>query len=209
LPLNFPDICNGMRLTVWPPRGGFGANPVPRIIQENFAGYWKTQYGGFPYSEGIWDDLDKALVAGLYWDSDSNVFDVMKEYISFEFSPDVVNDVTEAIRILEKNSKVSKSYAGSDEFGVKKTELNKERVPVDSLEALKLMEKADGVLTEQAKKSWRWRLLYLRALIDAELHKTNGKLEGKALRAAFDELRDIYQYKEKPRYVGVPMQDWQ
>ena len=56
--------------------------------------------------------------------------------------------------------------------------------------------------------SWRWRLLYLRALIDAELHRTEGRYEGDVLQQAFDELRDIYQFKEKPRYVGVPMQKW-
>ena len=204
-PINFPDICNGMRETVWSPRGGYGANPVPGIIQEKRAARWDSQAGGAPYSEGIWEDVNKAIVAGLYWDSQANVWDVLKEYISSEFSPDVIEEVTAAIRILEANSQPSKSIFKSKEFG---SAINTERVPANSREALELMKKADGKLTEQAKTSWRWRVLYLRAVIDAELYRTEGRCEGAVLQQAFDELRAIYQYVEKPTYVGVPMQTW-
>jgi hypothetical protein len=34
-------------------------------------------------------------------------------------------------------------------------------------------------LTAPARAAWRWRIVYLRALIDRELWKTHGKLEGK------------------------------
>jgi len=47
-------------------------------------------------------------------------------------------------------------------------------------------------LTPQARSAWRWRIVYLRALIDCELLKTHGKLEGKALQEAFRELTAIY-----------------
>ncbi|MCF7817386.1 MAG: hypothetical protein K9M54_05845 [Kiritimatiellales bacterium] len=204
-PINFPDICNGMRETVWAPRGGYGANPVPGIIQNQRAARWASQAGGAPYSEGIWEDVNKALVAGLYWDSHADVFDVLKEYIASEFSPDVVDEVVAAIRILEENSQPSKSILKSAEFGVTRST---DRVPASSIEALDLMKKADGKLTAQAKTSWRWRVLYLRALIDAELYRTEGRCEGDALQQAFNELRAIYQFTEKPTYVGVPMQNW-
>jgi len=205
LPINFPDICNGMRETVWAPRGGYGANPVPGIIQERRAVRWASQAGGAPYSEGIWEDVNKMLVASLYWNSKADVWDALRQYISSEFSPDVVEEVVAAIRILEKNSKPSKSILKSKEFGVARNTI---RVPVDSIDALDLMKKADAKLTVRAKTSWRWRVLYLRALIDAELSRTEGRYEGDVLQQAFDELRDIYQFKEKPKYVGVPMQKW-
>jgi hypothetical protein len=54
------------------------------------------------------------------------------------------------------------------------------------------MQDADGKLTAQARQGWRWRLLYLRALIDQELSRTDGRLQGATLRQAFDEIVRIY-----------------
>jgi hypothetical protein len=47
-------------------------------------------------------------------------------------------------------------------------------------------------LTPQARAAWRWRIIYLRALVDRELFRTQGKLEGKVLQGAFRELTTIY-----------------
>jgi hypothetical protein len=203
--LNFPDICNGRRATVWLPRGGYGANPVPGLIQE-FAVNFKEQDGGFPYSEGIWEDLNKQLIAYLYWNPEGDVTVALRQYIASHFSPEVVDDVVEAIGILEENSREAKSIQNDEEFGVIR---NTDYPPISALTAYDLMRAANARLPEAARSSWRWRLLYLRAQIDAGLHWTQGALEGEMLQSAFDELRDIYQYVNKPqRYVGVPMQNW-
>ena len=211
--LNFPDICNGERLTVWAPRrGAYGANPVPQIMQDRALACYNSQDGGFPYSEGIWEDLSKALVASFYWAPKVGVYDALKEYVASEFSPEVTDSVEKAVRIMERNSKYSKTFTNSGEFSQFKKNApkvrNEQRVPADSLEALELMKGADARLPARAKTSWRWRVLYLRALIDAELHRTEGRLEGDALQNAFNELRGIYQFTEEPIYVGVPMQKW-
>jgi len=47
-------------------------------------------------------------------------------------------------------------------------------------------------LTLQARSAWRWRIVFLRALIDRELLNSHGKLEGKTLQEAFRELTAIY-----------------
>ena len=59
-------------------------------------------------------------------------------------------------------------------------------------EACRQAQQIDAKLTSQARSAWRWRILYLRALIDREMFRTRGKLEGKALKDAFDELTEIY-----------------
>ena len=51
---------------------------------------------------------------------------------------------------------------------------------------------ADAALPQWAREGWRWRILYLRGLIDSELARNGGKMEGDTLRAAFNELTDIY-----------------
>ena len=43
----------------------------------------------------------------------------------------------------------------------------------DTETALKLAKKLDALMPEWAKRSWRWRLLYLRAVIDFELAHNN------------------------------------
>lgn len=60
--LSFPEIS--MKGAV--PWGGFGANPYPAAIKEKFAKVTEFVDGGFAYSEGIFDDINKAVVLALY-----------------------------------------------------------------------------------------------------------------------------------------------
>jgi hypothetical protein len=62
----------------------------------------------------------------------------------------------------------------------------------DSARAFAILQQVDAKLTPQAKAAWRWRILYLRGLIDAELYRRNGKMEGPELKKAFEELTRIY-----------------
>lgn len=58
--------------------------------------------GGAPYSEGIYEDVNKAIVAGFYWDPDRKAEETVREYVSFEFSPDAVDELTEAAQISKR-----------------------------------------------------------------------------------------------------------
>ena len=49
-----------------------------------------------------------------------------------------------------------------------------QRVGPWSLKARDLMEQADARLTAQARRAWRWRILLLRARIDAQLYVNRG-----------------------------------
>jgi hypothetical protein len=62
----------------------------------------------------------------------------------------------------------------------------------DTEEALRLLTEAEQGMSVQARQSWRWRLLYLRAVIDNELARNGAKLQGPVLRQAFDEIVRIY-----------------
>ena len=170
LPLvNFPEISMfGMS-----PWGGYGANPAPT----HFQGLWdKIKHiaaGGAPYSEGLYEDLNKAIVAGFYWDPDRKAEDTVREYLRFEFSPDVADELVEVVRIFEENHR-------------------RETLRESAVRALDVVRRAEAGLTEQVRKSWRWRIFALRALIDREMLDHKGKLEGATLKAAFEELTRIY-----------------
>ena len=165
--LNFPEISMWGRS----PWGGYGANPLPA----RFERLWKQTQGklagGMPYSEGIYEDINKAICLQFYWQKSRPADDIVKEYLAFEYSPDVVGQLSKAVGLLERT-------------WIK-------RGP-DSAEAFALLQEVDAKLTPQAKAAWRWRILYLRGLIDSELYRRNDKMEGPVLKGAFDELTRIY-----------------
>ncbi len=175
LPLvNFPEI------SMWgmSPWGGYGANPLPGRLQHLWNQVSGKLSGGFPYSEGSYEDLNKVICSQFYWDPQRRARDTVVEYAASEFSPAVAADVLRAVEILEANHRRKKSGF--------------ERPPQQAAEAFDLLRQADRKLTPQARSSWRWRILYLRALIDNELSKTGGKPRGPALKEAFAELVRIY-----------------
>ena len=168
LPLyNFPEISMWGRN----PWGAYGANPLPM----RYEALWKQTKGkvsgGMPYSEGIFEDINKAICLQFYWNRNAAAEETLREYAAFEFSPESVDDVVTAVRLLE---------AAWIERGPK------------SEQAFALIESVNATLPSWAKSGWRWRLVYLRGLIDSELVRNGGKLEGSLLKSAFTELTSTY-----------------
>ncbi|MCC6587802.1 MAG: hypothetical protein IT168_13995 [Bryobacterales bacterium] len=175
LPLvNFPEI------SMWgmSPWGGYGANPLPRHSQYLWNQVSHKVTGGLPYSEGIYEDLNKIIYSQFYWDPKRPADETVREYIASEFSPKVVSEVVTAFDIMETNHRRNRR--------------GPEKPLQRTAEALELMRNADAKLSPQARQSWRWRIFYLRALIDNELSKTGGKPKGPVLQEAFAELVKIY-----------------
>jgi hypothetical protein len=176
--LNFPEISMWGRS----PWGGYGANPLPTRLQTLWDQTGGKLSGGMPYSEGIYEDMNKVICLQFYWQADRAAEDTLNEYVRFEYSPDAAPQLLRAIRLLEATWV--------------------ERGP-DSIKARELIEEAERTLTPQARSAWRWRLLYLRAVIDSELFQRQGNLEGPVLKQAFDELVQIY-HAENSTVVRPP-----
>jgi len=167
--LNFPDI------SMWGqnPWGGYGANPMPGRLQQRWDEAGSKLSGGFPYSEGIYEDMNKVICSRLYWEPDRPTLEAVREYVAFEFSPDVVHDVTAAVEIFERNHM-------------------RDQVTESAVTAYQLMARAERKLTPRARRSWRWRLFAIRAAIDQELYR-NSLAQGRSsvLRQAYEELMEI------------------
>ncbi|MCC6446989.1 MAG: hypothetical protein IT210_26490 [Armatimonadetes bacterium] len=182
LPLvNFPEI------SMWGmyPWGGYGANPLP----ERFQGLWdsigRKLSGGFPYSEGIFEDINKAVISGFYWKSDRKAEETLKEYIAYEYSPDAVKDILCAVRALEKNHTRPEKDGGS-------------------AEAFAALSRAESHVAPSARRAWRWRILYLRALLDREHYAIPGRRTEEA-RRAISELVEIYHAQNAEASVKPPL----
>lgn len=179
--LNFPEISMWGR----DPWGGYGANPIPTRCKNLWAQTEGKLSGGVTYSEGLYEDMNKAIWLQCYWNKQCNIEETLKEYVGYEFSPAVTDDVMKAISLLEETWP-------SLSVGEK------------SLEVEALLKRSDEKLTFQAKSAWRWRLLLLRAVIDSELFRTHGELRGPTLRAAFEELTRIYHAEQADPWVRPP-----
>ena len=171
--LNFPEI------SMWGnwPWGGFGAHPLPARFQRLWDQVKQTVQGGFPYSEGIYEDMNKAVVAQFYWDRDRTARATLEEYIAYEFGSGVAEDVLAVIDILETSA--GHFY-------------RKEPVDADAARrASQLAEAVDARLPDWAKKNWRWEILHLRTILDRERFAGDG-LETPAAEAAMTRLIEIY-----------------
>ena len=73
----------------------------------------------------------------------------------------------------------------------------------DAEEAYAIVKQTDKILSERARKSWRWRILYIRTMLDAEL-KANGGSPNQACINGFKELMRIYHTTEKSDPVVKP-----
>ena len=69
-------------------------------------------------------------------------------------------------------------------------EQNHQRGPINmdikesAIQAFQQVTFAENKLTAKAKSNWRWRIFYLRVLIDKEMFERSGKLDGEALKGA-------------------------
>jgi len=171
--LNFPEI------SMWGnwPWGGFGTNPLPARFQRLWDQVKGAVTGGFPYSEGIYEDMNKAVVAQFYWDRDRSAADTLREYITYEFGPGVEDQVLEVISLLE--------IAAGNSY---------RKEPVDPESARRACSTAEAVearLPEWGKKNWRWELLRLRTILDRERFGGDG-LESPAAETALLRLMELY-----------------
>lgn len=146
--VNFPEI------SMWGlyPWGGFGASALPERFKRIWNDGRKIVTGGMPYTEGIYEDIIKIQFSGYYWDPDRPYEDTFREYIGYEFSPDVYAEVMEIIACIELNH----------------TRIAERKQPdfEAAHRAHRLADTADAKLPERAKAAWRWRILYIRALLD-------------------------------------------
>jgi len=166
------------------PWGGYGANPRPRHWSE----YWERTraalIGGFPYSEGIYEDVNKFLMLQLNWSPDRSVDSILHEYAAGWFGKDAADSVVEICHLLEADESTAFRRGQEPPFA------NQTGLP-HAEECEEKVRALDDALPDDVKRFWRWRLIRLRARIDAQL-KANGMCFNDTLAADFAELSRLY-----------------
>ena len=175
--IGFPEIS---MYGAWP-WGGYGANPMPERMGRWWCECGSMLDGGFPYSEGIYEDLNKVIMLRQYRDNQSPS-DPIREYLSYEFGlkDEILEKVTLAVLDMEEtldrdyHFPFVKNNEGVEEYRV---ELATHYYPIAHPEKAESIEKvfteANDILPKEIKESVKWQMLYLRAVIDAEIVRNN------------------------------------
>ena len=193
--ITFPEI------TMWGrhPWGGYGATPLPKRFAGLYGEVAHLSEGGVLYSEGIHEDFTKAMYAGFFNNGNNDFTESFREYANYELGlkPEMMDDFKRLVDLMEENHR-GLIWAENGDGKVLRKLKNKPvwtkvgKVWKNTDEMLALAKKLDSQLPEWSKKSWRWRIFYLRAVIDYELSH-NGDEPNENVEKALIELTKIYE----------------
>lgn len=150
--LDFPEIT--MRyLNPW---GGWGATPLPTEVERMWRQLPGGVNGGVCYTEGFYDDVNKAVIASLMYDGSLTTRDVFTDYCGYEFRAELADDFWTMCNLMEYNQ-------------MRTFHTNKEAPDMEKAAlARDLGEKLNNALPESLRTRWQWRLMYLRSVLDYE-----------------------------------------
>ena len=172
--ITFPEISMWGRI----PWGGFGAVAYPKMLERIFRRCEKAVEGFRYYSEGIFEDVNKAVVTGLYIDPSTTPNDILARYAAYHFPGVSPDDFVRLVELFEKNHRPYMM----------------ERANADA--AKRLAQKMDRDILPSMRNSWRWRLVWLRAMIDPEICGTDD-LQPDSAKPYFDELVRLYHVEKQ------------
>lgn len=159
--INFPEI------SMWGlmPWGGWGAAMLPGRFERLYNQAKEKIDGGFLYSEGIFEDINVAVIQQFYREGEPDISKTLAEYANYEFGLSNIDLFKELVRLVEKTH-TEAALTGTVDTS-------------DSDRAFELAEMIDKTLPEWGKSSWRWRIIYLRTMFDARRYRIAEKANKK------------------------------
>ena len=201
--LGFPEIS--MNQSPW---GGFGIAPQPNRYQKQWDDRKAELSGGYPYSEGIFEDLHKAMFAQFY-SYDRPALETIRIYAAYHFGENVADQVVDLTKLLEMNHDLPRKAGWFlDTHPTVMDWLLKNIKPLEGWPHVKnaygLAKAIDAQLPDDVRASWRWRIILLRTVIDMEFAE-HGGLPTAACDKAFAELIQIYHAQSSHAWVKPPV----
>lgn len=174
--LLFPEISMFDAL----PWGSRGGNPAPARFAAEMAELGSHINGAMPYSEGRYEDVNKALWAQLQWDPDRDPMTILEDYCRFELGGDVAQSGASLLSHIEE---------GTHDLPTAGARFEEARRVEDQME-------------RWGRVGWRWKVLRGRAAIDAlraELDDPRTSEDRRVVAEA--ELRRIYEELQHEIYL--------
>ena len=185
--VTFPEISMWGR----DPWGGYGATALPKRFTRLFRQAERVTGGFMIYSEGIYEDINKWIVNGLYIDPQADPDELLRSYARYELPGVDPADFVKLCEIYETNHLFPQGRTTPvfTSIGEDNAELAAYRGR--ACEADRLVEKMDREIFPAFKGGWRWRLIYLRAKIDREIFNHRNAMPETA-RRYFEELVTLF-----------------
>lgn len=168
------------------PWGGYGANPMPAHIAEQWRDAGQKLSGGMPYSEGIFEDINKAITLRLFR-CGQDPYATVREYLRYEccMAEEDLEEGVELIRAMETG--LCRDAHGFQTAEKTVTLWNQTRAEEAEKIALRINEKGSDLQRKQIK----WKQIVIRTQIDAELVRNENRITERAL-DLFDEVDRMY-----------------
>jgi hypothetical protein len=153
----YPDLTHTVRCQYpvqwWDPAfaktlGRECINPQPQYYSLIHDAYAPYSDGFLAYSDGVHDDVNKAMWSLKAWDSDYDAREAMVEYARFFFNSDVAEDAADGILALEKNWEGALANNGGVTATLRLWQDLEKRAP-------------------ELEDNWRWQMCLVRAYYDA------------------------------------------
>jgi len=182
------------------PWGFFGANPQPARLEREILAHPGAQ-GFRPYSEGIYEDMNKVITLALLTGRAKTADEAVGLYASKYFGEATVAEVVEAARLLEENLGHQVDYRKDASgaivgVGAKCRHLDAAR----AVRARALLSQAEAKMTSAARRSWRWRILKIRAELDEAFGRGEAADDG-----LLEELAHIYHVRPETEGAVKPV----
>ncbi|MBE6597321.1 MAG: hypothetical protein E7641_06595 [Ruminococcaceae bacterium] len=199
--IDFPEIS----MHFCKPWGGYGASVLTSYLDKTNKAAAHMYDGGFPYSEGIFEDANKFICMGTYTGLYPDAFDALRAWVKFEFCCD-----DEALYEAIRDTEVGLTRVMDEDS--QKYLAPYRSVITDTSEVKKVyntLSDYNMTLPEKITKARNFRMFYLRALIDFEMLKHDFKpLHSAACRIAMQEVDDISHVEERTSWaVRTPLVD--
>jgi len=193
--ISFPEIS--MYSCV--PWGGYGASVLTDFLETTNQKTATLYRGGYPYSEGIFEDANKFIQLGLFSGEFAHAADALRKYVRFTFC---CEDEALFDSIRRTETALARTRTRTEE-GIRVTIANTSDVDF----VWETMERYNASLPKSVTQSQAFRLFYLRALIDREIARNDGYANrSAAAQAAMREINVIYHADETTNpWVKAPV----
>jgi hypothetical protein len=173
---------------------------MPRRFERLFRQAERISGGFMCYSEGLYEDVNKEVVNGLYIDPSASVDDLLRSYAEYYLPGADPEDFVKLCDIFEANHRFPGNHSRPRFENVPEgdAELAAYRQRAD--DACRIVLRMNHRMFQPFSQSWRWRLLFLRAMIDREILASR-EAAPESARPYFDELVKIYHAERQ-------LKDW-
>ncbi|MCQ2426934.1 MAG: hypothetical protein MJ137_00845 [Clostridia bacterium] len=161
--IDFPEISMQNPAHPW---GGFGATPFPMYLDVCEKNCGQLMSGGYLYSEGIYEDVNKFIVAGFYTGEYENADEALKAYAAYEagiYDEVLLCEFVRLCGLMEASHKRVTTYSAD----APSTFVPRYATPM--FEEYEIVKKLDAAADEKLRTLWKWRLFFIRASLDGIL----------------------------------------